>query len=182
MQGVHPKFDRQRAQSFLDQTEINPDHIVRKLSKGMVTQLHLALAISIDAKLLILDEPTLGLDILYRKRFYEQLSHDYFDEARTIVITTHQVEEVEQLLTDLIFINQGRILLDMEMDAVAESFIELEVRGEQVEAARALRPISERSVLGGMVFMFENMPAERLELLGTIRMPSVADLYIAKMA
>jgi ABC-2 type transport system ATP-binding protein len=182
MQGVHPKFNRQRAQSFLNETEITADHKVGKLSKGMVTQLHLALAISIDAKLLILDEPTLGLDILYRKRFYEQLLQDYFDEGRTIVITTHQVEEVEQLLTDLVFIKKGKIVLNMDMDQVAETYIELEVRPEQVEAARALAPISERSVLGGKVFMFENMPLERLQSLGTIRMPSVADLFISKMA
>ena len=182
MQGVHPKFNRQRAQSFLNETEITADHKVGKLSKGMVTQLHLALAISIDAKLLILDEPTLGLDILYRKRFYEQLLQDYFDEGRTIVITTHQVEEVEQLLTDLVFIKKGKIVLNMDMDQVAETYIELGVRPEQVEAARALAPISERSVLGGKVFMFENMPLERLQSLGSIRMPSVADLFISKMA
>lgn len=182
MQAVHPKFDRQRAQSFLNETEIRADHKVSKLSKGMVTQLHLALAISIDAKLLILDEPTLGLDILYRKRFYEQLSHDYFDEGRTIVITTHQVEEVEQLLTDLVFIKKGRIVLDMDMEQVTETYIELEVRADQADAVRALRPISERSVLGGMVFMFENQPLERLQTLGTIRRPSVADLFIAKMS
>lgn len=182
MQGMHPKFDRQKAESFLADTEIGLKHKVSKLSKGMVTQLHLALAISIDAKLLILDEPTLGLDILYRKRFYEQLLHDFFDEGRTIVITTHQVEEVEQLLTDLIFIKRGQILLDMDMEQVARTFLELEVRAENLDAARALGPISERSVLGGMALMFENMPADRLEALGNTRIPSVADLFIAKMA
>lgn len=182
MQGTHPRFSREKAQSFLDQTDIRPTHKVKELSKGMVTQLHLAVSISIDAKLLVLDEPTLGLDILYRKRFYEQLLNDYFDEERTILITTHQVEEIEQLLTDLIFIKQGRITLDMEMDAMRESFLELEVRAENFEQARALRPISERTVLGGAVMMFENRLPEQLSELGTVRIPSVADLFVAKMS
>lgn len=182
MQSVHPKFDRARAESFLAETDVALTQYVKKLSKGMVTQLHLALAISIDAKLLILDEPTLGLDIVYRKRFYEQLSNDYFDQDRTIVITTHQVEEIEQLLTDLVFIRKGKIVLDMPMEEVAQKFIEVQVREENLAAARALEPISERAVLGGVVFMFDTHSAEQLAHLGTIRMPSVADLFIAKMA
>ncbi len=181
MAGTHPKFDRSKAQQFLDQTEIMMNSRVSQLSKGMVTQLHLALAISIDAKFLVLDEPTLGLDILYRKRFYEQLSNDYFDEGRTILITTHQVEEVEQLLTDLIFIKQGRIVMDMPMEEVAESFIEMEVQEEQLEAARALKPISERSSLGGKVLLFENARASDLREFGRVRSPSIADLFMAKM-
>lgn len=181
MEGTHPKFSRSKAQSFLDQTEIRADHKVKQLSKGMITQLHLALAISIDAKLLVLDEPTLGLDILYRKRFYEQLSNDYFDEERTILITTHQVEEVEQLLTDLIFIKQGRVVLDMDMQSVADSFIELEVSESQLEEALAFNPIAERSVLGGKALMFENTPSHQLAELGRLRSPSIADLFMAKM-
>lgn len=182
MAGMHPKFDRAKAERFLEQTEIIKTSRVSQLSKGMVTQLHLALAISIDAKFLVLDEPTLGLDILYRKRFYEQLLNDYFDEGRTILITTHQVEEVEQLLTDLIFIKRGRIVLDMDMESVAESFIEIEVQSEQVELARTHKPISERSVLGGKVMLFENTRAEEMAAFGRVRTPSIADLFMAKMA
>ena len=182
MEGVHPKFSRAKAQSFLDETDIKLKQKVKALSKGMITQLHLALSISIDAKLLVLDEPTLGLDILYRKRFYEQLLNDYFDENRTIVIPTHQVEEVEQLLTDLIFIKQGRVVLDMAMDAMAETFVEVEVHGEYIEQARVLKPISERTIIGGTVMMFENIRADQVASLGKVRIPSVVDLFIAKMA
>ena len=182
MQGTHPKFSRERAQSFLNETDIRHNHKVKELSKGMITQLHLALAISIDARLLVLDEPTLGLDILYRKRFYEQLLNDYFDEERTILITTHQVEEIEQILTDLVFIRQGHIILDLEMEALANTFQELEVRGDQVEQARALGPISERPTMGGAVMVFENRSPEQLAPLGKVRAPSVADLFVAKMS
>jgi len=182
MTGTHPKFDRSKAQTFLDQTEIMNTSRVSQLSKGMVTQLHLALAISIDAKFLVLDEPTLGLDILYRKRFYQQLLNDYFDEGRTILITTHQVEEVEQLLTDLIFIKQGKIVLDIEMEDMAQSFIEIEVQNEFLESARALKPISERSTLAGTVLLFENARADELSKFGRVRAPSIADLFMAKMA
>lgn len=181
MEVMHPKFNRAKAQSFLDETEINNDQKVKQLSKGMVTQLHLAMTISIDAKLLILDEPTLGLDILYRKNFYEQLSNDYFDESRTILITTHQVEEVENLLTDLMFIKKGRLVLDASMQEVADKFIEVEVGAENLSEAQALNPIAKRSVLGTTIMMFEGVSPEHLRPLGTMRAPSVADLFIAKM-
>jgi len=182
MQGSHPRFDDSKARSFLQQTEVRLSHRVKQLSKGMVTQLHLALAISIDAKLLVLDEPTLGLDILYRKRFYHQLLNDYFDEERTILITTHQVEEVEQLLTDLIFIKRGKVVLNMEMEELATKFIELEVSDEKLPQAQALKPIAERSVLGGQVLMFENVDANQLSNIGQLRSPSIADLFMAKMS
>ncbi|MGI9284031.1 MAG: ABC transporter ATP-binding protein [Pseudomonadales bacterium] len=182
MEGVHPKFDRAKAQSFLDETDINPRQKVKALSKGMVTQLHLALSISIDAKLLVLDEPTLGLDILYRKRFYEQLLNDYFDENRTIVITTHQVEEVEQLLTDLVFIKQGKVVLDTAMDSMSETFVEVEVQSEYVEQARTLMPISERTIMGGTVMIFDKVRPDQVAPFGKVRIPSVVDLFIAKMA
>ncbi|MFT5137945.1 MAG: ABC-2 type transport system ATP-binding protein [Arenicella sp.] len=182
MQSVHPKFNRAKAQTFLDQTEIKATHKVSQLSKGMVTQLHLAVAISIDAKLLVLDEPTLGLDIIYRKRFYEQLLNDYFDEGRTILITTHQVEEVEQLLTDLVFIQKGQIVLDITMEEVTERFIEVEVPSDKIEQARALRPISERTTMGGVNMLYENIRPDQIEGLGKARIPSVADLFVAKMS
>jgi ABC-2 type transport system ATP-binding protein len=182
MQSVHPKFNRAKAQKFLDQTEIKATHKVSQLSKGMVTQLHLAVAISIDAKLLVLDEPTLGLDIIYRKRFYEQLLNDYFDAGRTILITTHQVEEVEQLLTDLVFIQKGQIVLDITMEEVTERFIEVEVPSDKIEQARALRPISERTTMGGVNMLYENIRQDQIEGLGKARIPSVADLFVAKMS
>jgi ABC-2 type transport system ATP-binding protein len=181
MADVHPRFSREKAQSFLNDTDISNRQKVKTLSKGMITQLHLALAISIDAKLLVLDEPTLGLDILYRKKFYQQLLNDYFDQERTIVITTHQVEEVEHLLTDLIFIRKGQVTLDTTMESIVERFIEVEVNDEYAEQAKALGPIHQRSVMGGTVMMFENMPHQQLEPLGTLRSPSVADLFVAKM-
>lgn len=182
MQAVHPKFSRTKAQSFLEETDIKASHKVKQLSKGMITQLHLALTISIDARLLVLDEPTLGLDILYRKRFYQQLLTDYFDTDRTIIITTHQVEEVEQLLTDLIFIKQGKVILDTDMEAMTERFFEVEVSSENLEQARSLKPISERTTLGGTVMMFENVRADQIITLGKVRIPSVADLFVTKMA
>ena len=182
MQSAHPKFDLVKAQKFLDKTEIKATHKVRELSKGMVTQLHLAVAISIDAKLLVLDEPTLGLDIIYRKRFYEQLLNDYFDEGRTILITTHQVEEVEQLLTDLIFIQKGQIVLDSTMEEVTERFVEVEVPSDKIEQARALRPIGERTTMSGVNMLYENIRPDQIEGLGKARIPSVADLFVAKMS
>jgi ABC-2 type transport system ATP-binding protein len=181
MADVHPRFSREKAQSFLNDTDISNRQKVKTLSKGMITQLHLALAISIDAKLLVLDEPTLGLDILYRKKFYQQLLNDYFDQERTIVITTHQVEEVEHLLTDLIFIRKGQVTLDTTMESIVERFIEVEVNDEYAKQAKALGPIHQRSVMGGEVMMFENIPHQKLEPLGTLRSPSVADLFVAKM-
>ena len=179
--GVHPKFDRAKAESFLAQTEIHASQKVRTLSKGMITQLHLALAISIDARLLVLDEPTLGLDIIYRKRFYQQLLNDYFDEQRTIVITTHQVEEVESLLTNLVFIKQGRTILDIPMESLAQQFVEIEVSNANLAAASALQPIHMRNVLGGKILLFEGVATERLTPFGDVRIPSVADLFVAKM-
>lgn len=181
MQTVHPKFDRTRAEAFLSKTDIKATSKVRELSKGMITQLHLAVTISIDAKLLVLDEPTLGLDIVYRKRFYEQLLNDYFDDERTIVITTHQVEEVETLLTDLIFIKKGRIALNTDMESVGQRYTEVEVNNERIERALSFNPISQSRMLGGMVMIFENTPRDVLKELGACRTPSVADLFVAKM-
>jgi len=181
LEGVHPNFNVEKAREFLAKTNIEQHKKVSQLSKGMITQLHLALVMAIDVKVLVLDEPTLGLDILYRKQFYTTLLNDYFDEERTIIITTHQVEEVEGLLTDLIFIKNGRLILEAEMENIESQFVELEVRGESVEHARTLGPISERSVLGGSAFIFENGDQKSLAELGKIRTPSVVDLFVAKM-
>ncbi|MEX1033295.1 MAG: ABC transporter ATP-binding protein [Cellvibrionaceae bacterium] len=178
---THPKFHRETAEAFLAKTDIDPKKEVGKLSKGMITQLHLALVMAIDVPLLVLDEPTLGLDILYRKRFYTSLLNDYFDQERTIVITTHQVEEIESLLTDLVFIRQGKIILNTPMDAVAERFVEVHVNPENVEAARALNPISEQRGLGKTAFLFEGGDRTPLEALGETRIPTIADLFVAKM-
>jgi len=179
--GVHPRFNRSKAEKFLDQTQIQLEQKVKQLSKGMITQLHLALAISIDAKLLVLDEPTLGLDILFRKNFYQQLANDYFDEERTILITTHHIEEIEHLLTDLIFVKNGRVILDMDITSVAESFVELEAPDDNIEQVRLHKPISERSVLGGSAFIFENADIDQLAGLGSLRTPSLVNLFTAKM-
>ena len=180
--GVHPKFDLARANSFLQQTEVSKHSIISTLSKGMVTQVHLALAISIDAKLLVLDEPTIGLDILYRKRFYEQLLNDYFDKSKTILITTHQVEEVEHMLTDLMFIKNGKAILDIEMESLGQQFVELEVSDENLQQARLLNPIHERMGLGVSVLTFEGVEQQSLASLGRLKTPSVADLFVAKMS
>jgi len=180
--GVHPKFDLARANSFLRQTEVSKHSTIGTLSKGMITQVHLALAISIDAKLLVLDEPTIGLDILYRKRFYEQLLNDYFDKGKTILITTHQVEEVEHLLTDLLFIKNGNTVLSMEMETVGQQFVELEANDQNLEQARLLNPIHERKGLGVTAFIFEGVEEAKLVPLGNIKTPSVADLFVAKMS
>jgi ABC-2 type transport system ATP-binding protein len=182
MQGVHPKFDPDKANAFIRATNINPQKKIYTLSKGMITQLHLALVMAIDAKLLVLDEPTLGLDILYRNTFYEQLLNDYFDNDRTIIISTHQVEEIEPLLTDLLFINLGKITLDISMDQVASRYVKLNVATPLLEQARALHPINERAQLGGTVMLFEDQSHDVLKSLGTLRTPSVAELFIAKMA
>lgn len=179
---IHPNFSREKAESFLSQTDIRATSRVQELSKGMVTQLHLATTISIDAKLMVLDEPTLGLDIVYRKRFYEQLLNDYFDEERTVLITTHQVEEIEPLLTDLMFIKQGRIILDTDMESVAQRYTEVEVKADLVDKALAFNPISQTRMLGGMVMVFENTPCDTLKELGPCRNTSVADLFVAKMS
>ena len=179
--GVHPRFDRAKAEGFLEKTTIKRTSKVRELSKGMVTQLHLALVMAIDAKLLLLDEPTLGLDILFRKQFYDSLLNDYFDKTRTIVVTTHQVEEIEHVLTDLMFINRGRIVLDCSMDALESRYLEVMVVPEHAAAARALKPIHERQVFGRSILLFEHADREQLAALGEVRTPGIADLFVAVM-
>ncbi len=176
---THPKFRREVCDQFLARTDVKRESRVRELSKGMVTQLHLALVMAIDAKLLVLDEPTLGLDILMRKQFYETLLNEYFDEQRTILVTTHQVEEIEHILTDLIFIDRGRIVLDAAMDEVQESYAQVAVRPEQLEAARAQKPIAERQGLGRTHMLFKGVDRADLERLGDVGVPSVADLFVA---
>ena len=180
--GVHPRFDRARAEGFLDKTTIKRTSKVRELSKGMVAQLHLALVMAIDAKLLVLDEPTLGLDILYRKQFYDSLLNDYFDHSRTIVVTTHQVEEVQDVLTDLMFINRGRIVLECSMEEFDSRYVEVMVNPEHVAAARALKPIHERPVFGRSVLLFDHVERNQLATLGEVRRPSIADLFVAVMS
>ncbi|MEY2114891.1 MULTISPECIES: ABC transporter ATP-binding protein [Rhodanobacter] len=178
---VHPRFDRAKCEAFLARTKLQPEQRVRQMSKGMIVQLHLALVMAIDAKLLILDEPTLGLDILYRKQFYQNLLEDYFDENKTIIVTTHQVEEVEHILTDLMFIRDGRIVLDADMDAVGERFIEVMVGADRAAAARALKPLDERQVFGKSIFLFDGADRTQLQALGETRRPSVSDLFVATM-
>jgi ABC-2 type transport system ATP-binding protein len=177
--GVHPRFDRAKAESFLSRTSIQRNSKVRQLSKGMVTQLHLALVMAIDAKLLVLDEPTLGLDILYRKQFYDSLLNDYYDRSRTIVVTTHQVEEIEHLLTDLIFIDRGRIVLACSMEELESRYVEVAVNPDKVAAARSLKPINERQRLGRSVLLFDGVDRQQLAGLGELRTPSIADLFVA---
>lgn len=179
--GVHPRFDRTKADAVLARTEIRRRSKVSELSKGMITQLHLALIMAIDAKLLVLDEPTLGLDLLYRRAFYEALLNDYFDHERTILVTTHQVEEVENLLTDVLFINHGRIVLDSSIDDLPNRFVQLIANNDSREAARGLGPLHERDVFGRSVFVFEGRDRADFAGLGEIRTPSVADLFVAKM-
>jgi ABC-2 type transport system ATP-binding protein len=179
--GVHPRFDRAKAESFLARTDIKRRSKVRELSKGMVTQLHLALVMAIDAKLLILDEPTLGLDILYRKQFYDTLLNDYFDGRRTIVVTTHQVEEIQDVLTDLMFIDRGRIALECSMEEFDRRYLEVMVNPERLTDARALKPIHERPVFGRSVLLFDGAEREQLTPLGEVRRPSIADLFVAIM-
>jgi ABC-2 type transport system ATP-binding protein len=179
--GVHPRFDRAKAQGFLAKTTIKPTSKVRELSKGMVTQLHLALVMAVDAKLLILDEPTLGLDILFRKQFYDSLLNDYFDRRRTIVVTTHQVEEVQHVLTDLMFINRGRITLNCTMEEFEARYLEVTVHPEQLAAARALQPIHERQVFGRNILLFDQVDRLQLAALGDLRTPSIADVFVAVM-
>jgi ABC-2 type transport system ATP-binding protein len=182
MAGVHPKFDRIKAESFLAKTTIERTKRVRELSKGMVAQLHLAIVMAIDARLLVLDEPTLGLDILYRKRFYDSLLNDYFDRSRTIVVTTHQVEEVQDVLTDLMFIDRGRIVLECSMEEFDLRYVEVMVNPEHLAAARALKPVHERSVFGRSVLLFDRVDRDRLGALGEMRRPSIADLFVAVMS
>jgi len=177
--GVHPRFDRAKAERFIARTDIPIGKRIGKLSKGMVAQLHLALVMAIDAKLLVLDEPTLGLDILFRKQFYDSLLNDYFDGKRTIVVTTHQVEEIQHILTDVTFIHRGRIVFSSPMDAIESRHAELSVRAENLEAARALGPIHERQALGRTILLFDDADRERLAALGEVRSPGLADLFLA---
>ena len=177
--GVHPRFDRAKAETFLARTTIKTASRIRELSKGMVTQLHLALVMAIDARLLVLDEPTLGLDILYRKAFYDSLINDYFDGARTIVVTTHQVEEIQHILTDVAFIDRGRIVLHASMEEIETRFAELMVASEGLDAARALRPIHERQLFGRHILLFDGADRDRLAALGEVRAASLADLFVA---
>jgi len=180
--GVHPRFDGAKAEGFLAKTIIKRASKVRELSKGMVAQLHLVLVMAIDARLLVLDEPTLGLDILYRKQFYDSLLNDYFDRSRTIVVTTHQVEEVQHILTDLMFIDRGRIVLDCSMEEFESRYLEvMVVRPEDVAAARALKPIHERQVFGRSILLFDHVDRHQLAALGDVRTPSIADLFVAVM-
>jgi len=179
--GVHPRFDRAKAEGFLAKTTIKHTSKVRQLSKGMVAQLHLALVMAIDAKLLVLDEPTLGLDILYRKQFYDSLLNDYFDRSRTIVVTTHQVDEIQDVLTDLMFIDRGRIVLECSMEEFESRYLEVMVNPEHVDAARALKPIYERPVFGRSVLLFDHADRHQLAALGEVRRPSIADLFVAVM-
>src|SRR4051812_38288743 len=177
--GVHPRFDRAKAEGFLAKTTIKRASKVREMSKGMVTQLHLALVMAIDAKLLVLDEPTLGLDILYRKQFYDSLLNDYFDRNRTIIVTTHQVEEVQHVLTDLMFIHRGRIVFDSSMEELQSRYLELVVHPEHIDAARALKPMHERQGFGRSILLFDAVDRQRLASLGEVRTPSIADLFVA---
>jgi ABC-2 type transport system ATP-binding protein len=177
--GVHPRFDRAKAEAFLAKTDIKRTSKVRELSKGMVTQLHLALVMAIDARLLVLDEPTLGLDILYRKQFYDSLLNDYFDRTRTILVTTHQVEEVQHVLTDLMFINRGHIVLNCTMEEFESRYVEVQVNAEHLTAARALKPIHERQILGRSILLFDGVDRQQLAPLGEVRTPSIADLFVA---
>jgi len=177
--GVHPRFDRARAESFLARTTIKRTSKVKQLSKGMVAQLHLALVMAIDAKLLVLDEPTLGLDLLYRKQFYDSLLNDYFDRNRTIVVTTHQVDELQNVLTDLMFMDRGRIVLDCSMEEIESRYVELTVNPAHVEAARSLKPIYQRDALGRSIMLFDRVDRGQLAALGEARTPSIADLFVA---
>jgi ABC-2 type transport system ATP-binding protein len=184
--GVHPRFDRSRAERYIANTRLRPSMKVKEMSKGMIVQLHLALVMAIDARLLVLDEPTLGLDIIYRKQFYQNLLEDYFDENKTIIITTHQVEEVEHILTDLLFIRDGRIVLAASMDEVGERYVEVMVAADKVNAANALQPLDQRTVFGKNVMLFDSARAggvsrAQLSALGETRNPSVADLFVATM-
>jgi ABC-2 type transport system ATP-binding protein len=180
--GVHPRFRRDRALAFLAKTQITGKRRMRELSKGMKTQVHLALTMAIDAKLLVLDEPTLGLDILARRAFYDALVNDYMDDTRTILITTHQVEEVENLLTDVLFIDKGRIVLDSSLDDIATRYAAVAVAADQLEAARAEKPFHERRMLGKVVLYYEHPDLQKLERLGEVHTPSVADLFVAKLS
>jgi len=179
VEGVHPRFERAKAEGFLAKTTIRLNSKVRELSKGMVAQLHLALVMAIDARLLVLDEPTLGLDILYRKQFYDSLLNDYFDRTRTIVVTTHQVDEIQDVLTDVIFIDRGRIVFSCSMEEFESRYLELAVSQENAAAARSLKPINERQAIGRSIFLFDGADRQKLAALGEVRRPGIADLFVA---
>ena len=179
--GVHPRFDRAKAEKYIAHTKLKPGMKVKEMSKGMIVQLHLALVMAIDAKLLVLDEPTLGLDILYRKQFYQNLLEDYFDDEKTIIVTTHQVEEIEHILSDLMFIREGKITLSATMDEVGERFVEVMVPAENIAAAKALKPIDERQVFGKSVMLFDGVPRAEVARLGETRNVGIADLFVAQM-
>ena len=179
--GVHPSFNRTKAESYIANTKLKPSMKVKEMSKGMIVQLHLALVMAIDAKLLVLDEPTLGLDILYRKQFYQHLLEEYFDQNKTIIVTTHQVEEIEHILTDLMFIRDGKIVLSSTMEDVSTRFVEVMVPAEKVELARAQKPIDERQVFGKAVMLFDSVGRANLDMLGETRTPGIADIFVALM-
>lgn len=179
VEGVHPRFDRAKAEGFVAKTTIKLESKIRELSKGMVTQLHLALVMAINARLLVLDEPTLGLDILFRKQFYDSLLNDYFDGNRTIVVTTHQVDEIEDVLTDLVFIDRGRLALQCSMEEFESRYIEVLANPERIETARSLKPLSERVSIGRTIFLFDRADRQQLTALGELRRPSIADLFVA---
>jgi ABC-2 type transport system ATP-binding protein len=181
VEGVHPRFSREKCEAFLKATKLTPDMKVKAMSKGMIVQLHLALVMAIDARLLVLDEPTLGLDILYRKAFYQHLLNDYFDHDKTIIVTTHQVEEIEHILTDLIFIRDGEVTLASSMDEVGDRFTEVMVGAEHVEACRSMKPLDERQVFGKSIFLFDGADRAALSCMGEIRTPGVADIFVATM-
>ncbi|SFS13031.1 ABC-2 type transport system ATP-binding protein [Dyella sp. OK004] len=178
---VHPRFNRAKCEAFLARTKLTPNQRVKQMSKGMIVQLHLALVMAIDARLLVLDEPTLGLDILYRKQFYQSLLEDYFDENKTIIVTTHQVEEIEHILTDLMFIRDGKIVLDADMEAVGDRFAEVMVSADKADTARQMKPLDERQVFGKSIFLFDGADRATLEAMGEVRRPSVSDLFVATM-
>jgi ABC-2 type transport system ATP-binding protein len=182
VEGVHPRFNRTKAEGLLGKTTIRQDSKVRELSKGMVTQLHLALVMAIDARLLILDEPTLGLDLLFRKQFYDSLLNDYFDRSRTIVVTTHQVEEIQDVLTDVVFIDRGRIVFQRSMEEVESRYSEVMLHPEKIAAARSLKPIYEHQSLGRSVVVFEGVDRQQLAALGDVRTPSLAELFVAVLS
>ena len=181
VEGSHPRFDRARAMSFLERTEVRLNARVKALSKGMVTQLHLALVMAIEASLLVLDEPTLGLDLVYRKTFYDALLNDYFDHSRTILVSTHQVEEIEHILTDVLFIDRGRLLVAQSVDSLADQYCEVRVARAREADARALGPIAERESFGQKIMLFESRPRSALAELGETRTPPIADLFVAKV-